>query len=113
MGTASKVVSVIFRVGELICAAIVVGILGRYVDLVDDANADQDDRILYALAIGSISLLPSLVLMPPMKYSFWAFGLNFARFVSWMVGFGLLFDVSLSISPLFLMGGLKADVITM
>jgi hypothetical protein len=112
MGTTSKVVSVILRVGELICAAIVVGILGRYLDLVHDANANPNVRIIYTIAIGGISIFFSLVLMPPLKYSFWAFGLDFALFICWMVAFGLLINVSISISPLSLMGGLQADLIT-
>jgi hypothetical protein len=112
MGTTSKAVSVILRVGELICAAIVVGILGRYLDLVYDANASPNGRIIYTIVIGGISIFFSLVLMPPLKYSFWAFGLDFALFICWMVAFGLLINVSISISPPSRMGGRQADVIT-
>ena len=99
MGTTSKAVSVIFRIGELICAAIVVGILGRYLDLVYDASASANGRIIYTIVIGGISIFFSLILMPPLKYSFWAFGLDFALFICWMVAFGLLINVSISPSP--------------
>lgn len=94
MGTASKVVSVILRVSELICASIVTGILGHYLSILDDADIPDDNRIVYAVAIGGISIFFSLVLMPPLRYSFWAFPLDLALFICWMVAFGLLVNVS-------------------
>jgi hypothetical protein len=99
MGTASKIISVIFRVGELISAAIVVGILGRYLDILDDANVDENSRIIYSVCIGAISLFFSMVLMPPLNYSFWACPLDFALFICWMVAFGLQFNVRFWIIP--------------
>ncbi|RVX66735.1 hypothetical protein B0A52_08928 [Exophiala mesophila] len=90
MGTASKIISVILRVGELVCASIVTGILGYYLSILDDADVPDDGRIVYAVAIGGISIFFSLVLMPPLRYSFWAFPLDLALFICWMVAFGLL-----------------------
>lgn len=94
MGTASKVASLLFRIGELICAAVVVGILGHYLSVIDDANVNADSRIVYGLSIGAISLFLSLVFMPPLKYSFWSFPIDYALFICWMVAFGLQVDVS-------------------
>jgi len=90
MGTASKAISMILRVGELICACVVCGIMGHYLSLQNDANASYNSRIVFAVAMASISIFFSLVLMPPLKYSFWAFPLDFAIFICWMVCFGLL-----------------------
>src|SRR5882757_7478395 len=94
MGSASKVASFCLRVGELICAAIVAGILGYYLHLIDQANASVNGRIIYAEVIAGISILFSLILMIPFKFSFWAFPLDFVLFICWMVAFGLLIDVS-------------------
>jgi len=94
MGTASQALSVVFRVGELICAAIVAGILGRYLDIIDQANVGANGRIVYTVVIAGISIFFSLVLLPPLKYSFWACPFDFAMFVCWMVAFGLLINVS-------------------
>lgn len=99
MGTASKVVSMVLRVGELICACIVCGIMGRYLSLQHDANASYNSRIVYAVAMASISIFFSLVLMPPLKYSFMACPLDFAIFICWMVCFGLLGNVRLETQP--------------
>jgi hypothetical protein len=93
MGVASKVISVIFRVGELICAAIVAGILGRYLHLLDLADVGAGSRIIYSEVIAGLSIAFSIILMPPLMYSFVLFLLDFALFICWMVAFGLLANV--------------------
>jgi len=40
--------------------------------------------------MAGISICAAIILMPPFKYSFWVFLLDFALFVYWMVLFGLL-----------------------
>jgi hypothetical protein len=94
MGTASKVVSVVFRIGELTCACIVLGILGRFLYLLDLGNGHGDSKIIYAEVIAGISVAASIILLPPFLYSFWAFPLDCALFICWMVAFGLLDNVS-------------------
>ena len=94
MGEASKIVSVFLRVWEIICAAVVTGIVGYYVHYLHHAHVGTPSRISYAIAIGSISIFFGLVLLAPLRYSFWAFPLDFAIFVMWMVAFGLLVDAS-------------------
>jgi hypothetical protein len=75
MGTASKVTFVCLRIGELICASVVAGILGHYLYLLDQADANANDRIVYAVALAGISIAFSIIFMPPFKYAFWAFPL--------------------------------------
>jgi len=94
MGWASKTLSVCLRVGELISASIVAGLVGSYLHYVNDAGDSESSRMVYTVAIAGISIFFSLVLMPPLKYSFWAFALDFALFVCWMVAFGLLEDLT-------------------
>jgi len=94
MGSASKIASVCLRVGELICATIVVGILGHYLYLLDKADANANGRITYTIAIAGTSLGLSVLLMPPFMYSFWAFPVDYALFICWMVAFGLMIDLT-------------------
>jgi hypothetical protein len=94
MGTASKVVSVTFRIGELICACVVLGIISRFLYLLDLTNGHVDSKIIYAEVIAGISVAASVILLPPFLYSFWAFPLDCAIFICWMVAFGLLDNVS-------------------
>jgi hypothetical protein len=97
MGAASKTCSVILRSGELISATIIAGILGRYLYFLSSANAHVGSRVIYAEVIAGISILASLVLFPPLKYSFYCFGLDFALCICWTVAFALLCNVSYSI----------------
>ncbi|KAH8598422.1 hypothetical protein B0O99DRAFT_591709 [Bisporella sp. PMI_857] len=96
MGTTSKVCSVILRSGELVSAAIVAGIVGRYLYFLSSAHAHASSRIIYAIVIAGISILASLILFPPLKYSFYFFVLDFALWICWMVAFGLLCNLTIS-----------------
>jgi hypothetical protein len=93
MGSASRFVSVVFRIMELISAAIVAGILGTFLHYISDAGVGQNGRIVYTIVIAGISIFFSLVLVPPLRYSFFAFPFDFAMFACWMVAFGLLINV--------------------
>ncbi|KFZ24074.1 hypothetical protein V502_01450 [Pseudogymnoascus sp. VKM F-4520 (FW-2644)] len=93
MGTASRAVSVIFRFMELVSAAVVAGILGNYLHNIHEAGVRNNSRVVYAISIAGIAIFFSLVLMPPLRYSFFAFPLDFAIFVCWMVAFGLLVNL--------------------
>ena len=95
MGTASKIASICLRVSELVCAAIVAGLEGHYLYLVDRANDSPNGRIVYTEVIAGLSIAFSLILMLPMKYSFYGFPLDFTLFICWIVAFGLMMDVSL------------------
>ncbi|KAK4167822.1 hypothetical protein QBC43DRAFT_341686 [Cladorrhinum sp. PSN259] len=90
MGSVSKVLSVILRLGELACAVVIVALLGRFLAIVDDADVYADPRIIYTTVIASIALALSIILMPPFTYSFMAFPLDFIFFVLFLVAFCLL-----------------------
>jgi len=94
MGTTSKACSVILRLIELASATIVVGILGRYLSILADANVDAGPRIIYSEVIAGISLFFSLILLPPLRYSFYFFALDFSLFICWIVAFALLCNLT-------------------
>jgi hypothetical protein len=94
MGTVSKVVSVVFRFIELVCAVIVAALIGRYLNYVHDAHADSGSRVIYAIVLAGISILAALVLFVPWMGSFLAFPLDIILFIMWIVAFGLLVNVS-------------------
>src|SRR3984957_10131692 len=98
MGLASQITSVVFRAMELISASIIAGLVGAYLHFVSEAHADASGRLVYTVSIAGISIFFSIFLMPPLKYSFYGFPLDFALFVCWMVAFGLLVNVCISSS---------------
>ncbi|PVH91265.1 hypothetical protein DM02DRAFT_606690 [Periconia macrospinosa] len=94
MGTGSKIVSVLFRLGELCSAIIVVALLGRSFYLINIANASANGRLVYAEVISALEIIFSVVLIIPAKYSFYAFPIDIIFFICSIVAFALLTDVS-------------------
>jgi hypothetical protein len=93
MGIVSQIISVVLRATELISASVIAGLVGAYLHYLHDAGAEANGRIVYTVAIAGISIFFSIVFMPPLKYSFYGFPLDFALFICWMVSFGLLDNV--------------------
>ncbi|RYP72584.1 hypothetical protein DL771_004079 [Monosporascus sp. 5C6A] len=80
MGSASKVISVILRLGELLAAVVVMGLLGRFLYIVGEANSYADSRLIYTTVVSSVATFLSLVLLLPFTYSFMAFPVDFVMF---------------------------------
>ena len=94
MGSASKVVSVFLRLGELVCSVIVLGIVGHFLSVISDANIFSDSRLVYATVVASLGTFFSVILLPPFTYSFLAFPIDFIMAILWLVSFCLLEAVS-------------------
>lgn len=94
MGTTHKVISFVLRGIEFGCAVIILGIIARFFRLLDNINGPKDSRLEYAISMAAISVAVSLLLLPPLPYSFYCFPLDFALFICWIVCFALLEDVS-------------------
>ncbi|PLB46531.1 hypothetical protein P170DRAFT_427844 [Aspergillus steynii IBT 23096] len=90
-----EIFSPIPLVGELISAAVVMGILAGYEHYIDRANASNNGRIVYSLVIAFLTLF-SIILLIPFHASFYFFGLDFIFFVCWMVAFGLMANLTVS-----------------
>lgn len=95
MGTGSKVVSVILRTGEFCSAVIVVSLLGRFFYLLHiPSGTSTESRLIYAMVISAIEIVAAMLLIIPLKYSFYAWPLDFIFFILSIVAFGLLANVS-------------------
>jgi hypothetical protein len=90
MGAASKGVSIFLRIAELIASVIPLGILGHFLSIVNGLNVGSDQRVVYGVAVASLGLFFSLVLLPPLRYSFWAFPIDIIMAIMWLVAFCLL-----------------------
>ncbi|WAO97039.1 MARVEL domain-containing protein [Fusarium falciforme] len=89
-GIAHKVISVILRLGEFVCAVIVLGILSRFCYLISIPQAEADGRIIYAMAVAGIGIVYSFFFCPPFKSLFLGFPFDFILFVMWLVAYCLL-----------------------
>jgi len=76
----------------------VLGILGRFFHVLHLGRGPSDGRLVYTEVIAGISIAFSILLFPPLTYSFYAFPLDLAIFICWMVAFGLLDNVG-SLNP--------------
>ncbi|KAL2270647.1 hypothetical protein VTJ83DRAFT_18 [Remersonia thermophila] len=90
MGAGSKVGLVIFRVWQIVCAAVVLGILSRFLYLINEAGAWRDGRVIYGIITGSISLVFSILFIAPFLYAFLGFPMDFVLWIMWLVLFSLL-----------------------
>jgi hypothetical protein len=84
---------------QLISAAIVAGLLGRYLHNLHEGGGFNSRRVIYAISIAGIAIFFSLLFMLPLKYQFYAFPFDFIMFILWMIAFGLLINVSLLLYP--------------
>lgn len=94
MGTGSKIVSVFLRLGALCSAIIVVGLLSRFFYLLHVANGPANGRLIYAAVVSVLSVIFSIILIVPAKYSFYAFPIDIVFFILFLIAFGLLAYVS-------------------
>ncbi|KAK4161317.1 hypothetical protein QBC43DRAFT_346660 [Cladorrhinum sp. PSN259] len=95
MGTASRALLIIFRVGELACGAIVMGLLGRLFYLMDQAGIiEPNGRLIYAAVVAGVTILQSLIFIIPLPYSYWIWPLDFILFIAWIVAFSLLISLT-------------------
>ncbi len=96
MGTASKVISVIFRLAEAVASIILLGLLGTFLGIVSNAGVYADPRVIYAIVIACMGVFLSLLFMLPFTYSFMVFPMDFVMFLLFLVAFCLLEAVSTS-----------------
>jgi hypothetical protein len=110
MGVASRIISTILRAGQLFCGAVVLGILGHFFHNVGEAHAlGPGGRLIYTATIAGITILASLVLIPPFAHTFWSFPLDFLLFAAWLVAFCLTETASRSCWPLISPGDSASD----
>ena len=95
MGVASKAIHIVSRFMALTSSVIVLGLLGRFVHHLRRIGFSGSHRVVYALSLAGISTFFALLLLAPLKFSFWAFPLDMAMFIMWIVAFGLLTSVRL------------------
>jgi hypothetical protein len=92
-GTAHKVLSSCLRVLEFCCSGIILGLLSRFFYLLDQLDGPNDSRLIFALSMAAISVFFTIILVPPVKYSFYCFPIDFSIFVCWITCYALLQDV--------------------
>jgi hypothetical protein len=71
----------VLRFFEFCSAAVVVGIIGWAMHRVDSANGPPNGRLIYAEVVAALTIIVSLVLLPPHEYVFKAWPLDLVLWV--------------------------------
>jgi hypothetical protein len=71
-----RIANVILRLLQLCSAVIVVGIIGWALRRVHIANGSTNGRLVYAEVVAALSIVVSLLLIPPMEYVYKAWPLD-------------------------------------
>jgi hypothetical protein len=90
MPVLSRLVSMVLRFAELVCASVVAGIIGSYLDSYDDANTWPEKRFIYTETIAGLSILLSLIWLLPFTGGFLHWPIDLIISAAWFAAFGLL-----------------------
>jgi hypothetical protein len=90
----TDLVAVIFRLAELVFAAIVAGINGEYLHAVRHTSSWDQGRFIYTEVVAGVAIFLSLIWLFPFSGSFVHWPVDFLISITWFVAFGLLVDVS-------------------
>lgn len=93
---AHKLVSITLRFLQIVCASVVLGILGEFTASTKSNGESVDRRIIYALALSAITLVWALATVIPYKLQFRAFPMDVALFIMWLTAFCLMETVRLN-----------------
>jgi len=88
----SRVISIVLRFLQFASAAIVLGIIAKYMDNVNKANRSPGGRFVYTIIIAVFALIASLILLVPFTASLTIFPLDILFFILWIISFGLLVE---------------------
>ncbi|KAF8543206.1 integral membrane protein [Trichophaea hybrida] len=88
----SRVFSLALRAGQLISAVIVAGIIGHYLDVLNNAGYWPGSRFIYTEVVAGLGILAALVLLIPFTWSLTAFPFDLVMFLLWIISFALLVD---------------------
>ncbi|KAG5291869.1 integral membrane protein [Histoplasma ohiense] len=89
----SRLISVILRIGEIGCAAVVAGIIGHDLARFDDADSFPNGRWIYTIIVAGISILLGIIWLIPFSQSFTLWIGDLLLSFAWFAAFGVLVDV--------------------
>ncbi|EED17622.1 integral membrane protein [Talaromyces stipitatus ATCC 10500] len=94
MPVISRLFSVLLRLAELACAAVVAGIVGYYLHRWSDdhLSAWAQGRWIYTEVIAGLSLLLGLLWLIPTAHTFFIWPIDIIISLCWFAAFGLLVD---------------------
>ncbi|RJE19055.1 integral membrane protein [Aspergillus sclerotialis] len=89
----SRLISIILRIGEIGCGAVVAGIIGNYLHEYNDTFVGWPQaRWIYTEVIAGLSILLGLVWLIPFSSGFFSWPFDLVISFAWFAAFGILVD---------------------
>ncbi|KAI9035362.1 MARVEL domain-containing protein [Aspergillus affinis] len=92
MPVVSRLVSIVLRVAEIVCAAVVAGIIGHYLAAFDNIDPWPQARWIYSEVVAGLSILLALIWLIPFSSSFFSWPFDIVISLAWFAAFGILVD---------------------
>lgn len=92
-GVVHKVLNVLFRLGELVSAIIVLALLSRFSWLLHTGSGGSSGRVIYTMVVAALAIIFSILLIAPITALFLGFPLDFLMWIMWLIAFCLLASV--------------------
>lgn len=86
-------VSIIFRLAELIFAAIVAGVNGAYLHAVQNSDSWDQARFIYAEVVAGLAIFLALLWLFPFSGSFVHWPVDLIISICWFIAFGLIVNL--------------------
>ncbi|KAE8152016.1 marvel domain-containing protein [Aspergillus avenaceus] len=92
MPVVSRLVSIVLRVVEIICGAIVAGIIGHYLASFTSIDPWPQARWIYTEVVAGLSIILGLIWLIPFSFGFFSWPFDTVISLAWFAAFGILVD---------------------
>ncbi|RYP50550.1 hypothetical protein DL768_003946 [Monosporascus sp. mg162] len=86
----TDLLSMILRIAELVFAAIVAGVNGRYLRIISDLDSWYQARFIYTEVVAGLAMLLALIWLFPFSGSFVHWPVDLFISICWFAAFGVL-----------------------
>jgi hypothetical protein len=80
----TRTVGLVLRASQLISAVIVAGIIGHYLDVLNNSGYWPGSRFVYTEVIAGLSILASIILLIPFTWALTMFPFDLIMFLLWV-----------------------------
>ncbi|EWC48086.1 hypothetical protein DRE_02665 [Drechslerella stenobrocha 248] len=94
-----RIILGILRILQLVLACAVIGLYGKYLSRASKADEKPDGRWIWAVAVGGLSALTSILYALPFWPLRWFFIWDIILFMSWLTVFGIFAGLYLNEDP--------------
>ncbi|PLB37919.1 MARVEL domain-containing protein [Aspergillus candidus] len=92
MPVLSRILSIALRTVEIICGAVVAGIIGYYLNSFDKLETWSQARWIYTEVVAAVSIILGFLWLIPCSFGFFSWPFDVIISCAWFAAFGILVD---------------------